>query len=267
MAPSIIQKKTDANVQKAKDIRDGKNKNFVFCEGEKNIEELLKSGWSLSALFCRSSTVTATKRLLTQFQRESPPIHVLSDEVMSYLSDLDTAPGFIALSKRNFAPRSKALVSSPLLLVLHELQLPQNVGALMRTAEAAGVNEIWLTQKTADAYSAKSIRGSSGSVFRMPIQQGLEWGATIDKLKQQNVIAVAADQNGTIDYDRFDWTTPVALVMGSEGTGFKESDLKLIPQTVRIPMLGSNESLNVGVAAAVCLFEAARQRRHKGSKS
>jgi 23S rRNA (guanosine2251-2'-O)-methyltransferase len=81
------------------------------------------------------------------------------------------------------------------------------------------------------------------------------------QLKTRDVALIGAIQKGKVDYDRADWTKPSALVMGSEGSGFTREELVLFNETIRIPMAGAVESLNVGSAAAICLFEAARQRR------
>jgi TrmH family RNA methyltransferase len=147
--------------------------------------------------------------------------------------------------------------------VIHNVQLPQNVGALIRTAEGAGVSDIYMTGSSADAWGPKALRGSSGSAFRVPIRKVAALAEALSELKTQGVRSVAATQNGKTAYDKVDWKQPSAVVMGSEGSGFSVEELALFDETLRIPMKGRVESLNVGSAAAVCLFEAARQRQYE----
>ncbi len=261
MTTKIIQKKTDPFVQDVKNIRDGEDKAFLFCEGENPIEELLRSGWVPTSIACRKDTLVKAKSLLATYKRPATPISILADAVMEYVSDLKSAPGLIALAKR--IPQEKKTINStnPLILVLHGQQLPQNVGGMIRSAEAAGVSAVWVTNNTVDPYNPKVIRGSSGSVFRVPFYEKNTLNSIIEDLKNRNIAIVAADQDGESPYDEFDWAHPVALVVGAEGGGFKTMVKNLFDKIIRIPMLGQLESLNVGVAAAVCLFEAARQRR------
>jgi tRNA G18 (ribose-2'-O)-methylase SpoU len=146
-------------------------------------------------------------------------------------------------------------------LILIGAQLPQNVGAMLRTAEGAGVVEVWICEATTDPFGPKAVRGSSGSCFRVPVRVGMRLDQALERLQSAGITPVAATQNGTIDYDRFDWRKPAALVLGAEGTGFSTEQEALFTTKLRIPMAGKIESLNVATAAAVCLFEAARQRR------
>jgi TrmH family RNA methyltransferase len=189
-------------------------------------------------------------------------LRVLPETVMSYCSDLSTPPGIIALAKpaRPILPLS----SVPLVLVLHGVQLPQNVGAMLRTAEGAGVTEVLVTRSTADPYGPKALRGSAGSAFRVPIGEPSQFSDVLSNLRKryEKINCLAATQNGKVSYDKVHWDGPSALIVGSEGAGFKEVELEQIDQTISIPMKGNVESLNVGIAAAVCLFEAARQRQH-----
>jgi tRNA G18 (ribose-2'-O)-methylase SpoU len=186
---------------------------------------------------------------------------------MEFVSDVKSPPGLVIICKRNQQTATESPTANPLILVLHGQQLPQNMGGMIRTAEGAGVTSIWVTQNTVDPLSAKSIRASSGSVFRMSLRRQKDLSDYVHALKKEKILVVAADQDGDIDYDGFDWSQPVALIMGAEGAGFADKEKEMFDRLVRIPMAGRLESLNVGVAAAICLFEAARQRRAKGKKS
>ncbi|MBV9079884.1 MAG: RNA methyltransferase, partial [Elusimicrobia bacterium] len=241
-------------------VRDGEDPGRVFCEGQRLVEELLKSGWPPQELYCAADQLDRVKEMLDRFSKPGVPVRVMTDPVMSFVSSVDTPPGVIAIAKK----RPSSLVrtaAAPLILVLNGLQLPQNVGAIFRTAEAAGVSEIWTTRGTADPFGPRALRGSSGSVFRIPVCPAGTLKEAAGVIASSGAALVGATQNGRVDYDRIDWTRPTALVLGSEGGGFSDEDAALFSETAKIPMAGSVESLNVAGAAAVCLFEAARQRR------
>ena len=260
MPAARIEKRTDPAVRFLRRVRDGDEPERVFCEGHRLLEELLKSGWPPQEIYSTAGHVERVKQLLSRFSREGAPLRVLSEDVMAFVSSVDSAPGVIAVAKKRPA-RPAPSGGMPLVLVLHGLQLPQNVGAILRTAEAAGVSEIWTTRGTADPFGPKALRGSSGSAFRLPIRAAASLTEAASAISTSGAVIVGATQNGRLAYDRLDWTRPIALVLGSEGGGFSEADAALLTETAKIPMAGSVESLNVAGAAAVCLFEAARQRR------
>lgn len=264
MAGTSIQKRSDPAVRLLRAIRDGKDDRHVFVEGSKAIGEMVRSGWAPHTLYCSVRARPEATRLRTGLSLPTLPIVTLSDDVMSFVSDLAAPPGLIAVAKRQ---ASAPLITSepPFHLVLSGLQLPQNVGALLRTAEAAGVHRVWLTKGTADPFGPKVIRGSSGSVFRVPVGSGrslLDVGAS---LKSQGMSLVATSAKASRDYDDFDWRGPVALAIGSEGAGFSADEERVFDVMVRIPMAGAVESLNAAAAAAVCMFEVARQRRREAT--
>ncbi len=258
-----VQSRSHSLVKNLRSIRDGEEKYFIFCEGFKVIEELLRSSLNPSEIYCVKEKEESVEKLLKFYQKTSVPLHLLSSDVMEFVSDVDSPPGVIAIARK---PREREqpeepLRKNPFFLIVHRVQLPQNVGSLLRTSEAAGVSEVWLTKGTADPYSPKGIRGSSGSIFRLKIKTEVDLAQGMAELQKKQFSVYTATQNGSKFYDEVDWKGAAALVLGSEGGGFSEDELRLFQNTIRIPMAGKVESLNVGTAAAVCLFEAARQRK------
>lgn len=259
MSAAKIDKRTDPAVRHLRRVRDGDDAERIFCEGFRLVEELLKSGWPPVEAFVTPQTAAKAEQLFARLGPTSPPVRVMSEDVMNFVSGVDSAPGLIVIARKRYAAGgSKGM---PLVLVLHGLQLPQNVGAVLRSAEAAGVSEVWTSKSTADPFNPKAIRGSSGSVFRLPVRPHGNLPDIVKDLKARGIFVVAANQGGAVSYERIDWAAPTALVVGSEGAGFTGTDASLFDQTIRIPMAGSVESLNVANAASICLFEAARQRR------
>jgi TrmH family RNA methyltransferase len=140
------------------------------------------------------------------------------------------------------------------------VQNPGNLGALLRSAEAAGATGALLTAGCADPLSWKALRGSMGSAFRLPHVRGLALEAALEALEARGVRVLATASDGERRYDEADLRGPVAILVGREGSGLPPAARRLAAASLRIPLRAPVESLNVGVAAALVLFEAARQR-------
>ena len=148
----------------------------------------------------------------------------------------------------------------PLVLVAAGVQNPGNLGGLLRTAEAAGASGAYLADGCADPFSWKALRGSMGSAFRLPHVRRVSLEEALRRLAARGVTVAAAAASG-MPCDAADLSGPLALVVGPEGTGLPDDVIARAGLRVAVPMLSPVESLNVGVAAGVLLFEAARQRR------
>jgi TrmH family RNA methyltransferase len=146
---------------------------------------------------------------------------------------------------------------------MHRINNPVNVGAILRTAEAAGASGTIATQHTSDPFSPKSLRGAMGSAFRLPVWFGPSYEEVIDWCRDRNLQTICATLNATRNHDEADWVKPSTIIMGPESEGLSEAEISLAGDSVRIPMQGLAESLNVAVAAGVLLYEAARQRTQR----
>jgi len=148
-----------------------------------------------------------------------------------------------------------------LLLVLDGVTDPHNLGACMRTAEAAGVQVVIVPKDRAAGLTAVARKAAAGSAERVPLVAVTNLSRTLEKLKQNGYWLVGLDGEGTDALFDVDLTGPMVLVMGAEGQGMRRLTREACDRLVRIPMKGEIESLNVSVATAVCLYEAVRQRR------
>lgn len=146
-------------------------------------------------------------------------------------------------------------------VVLHEVRDPGNVGTLIRTADAAGADLVLLTRTSVDPYSPKAVRASVGGLFHLPVLTGAESGSLLEALAARGITAAAT--SGYADSELFDVDLPdrIAWILGNEAHGLDGVTLAAAPLTVRIPLAGHAESLNVHTAATVCLFETLRRRR------
>jgi 23S rRNA (guanosine2251-2'-O)-methyltransferase len=148
-----------------------------------------------------------------------------------------------------------------LLLALDGVEDPQNLGALLRTADGAGVDGVVLTERRSAPLSPVAIKASAGASEHVRIARVVNLVRALEQLQAANIWSVGLDERGTLNYDEFDFTGSCVLVLGREGAGLHDLVRKTCDHLLRIPMTGGVSSLNVSAAGAVVLYEAARQRR------
>jgi RNA methyltransferase, TrmH family len=209
--------------------------------------------------------ILATDRWLTSAESRSILAHpglsvileVVNDNVMSAASQTQTPPGVLAVAPIHDRP----LPNQPtFLLILDQVANPGNLGTMLRTAAAAGVDGVLLGPGSVDAYNPKVVRGGMGAHLRLPIISA-DWAAIGQYLTGLSVWLAAA--NGSTSYTAVDWRSPSALIIGSEAAGAGEQADRLATGRVTIPMHQATESLNAAVAAGIILFEAVRQRGNR----
>jgi 23S rRNA (guanosine2251-2'-O)-methyltransferase len=148
-----------------------------------------------------------------------------------------------------------------LLLALDGVEDPQNLGALLRVADGAGVDGVVLTERRAAPLSPVAVKASAGASEHIRIARVVNLVRSLEELKKQNIWVIGLDERGECDYDEFDLTGNCVLVLGREGAGLHELVRRTCDHMLRIPMAGGVSSLNVSAAGAVVLYEAYRQRR------
>ena len=143
---------------------------------------------------------------------------------------------------------------------MHGINNPANAGAILRTAEAAGATGAVTTHGSTDLFSPKALRGAMGSSFRLPLWTGAEFSEALSWCAERGIRTVSADAVAGRSHTEIDWTRARALIVGAEATGLDAGEIAAADEAVRIPMRPPVESLNLAVATAVVLYEAARQR-------
>jgi 23S rRNA (guanosine2251-2'-O)-methyltransferase len=151
--------------------------------------------------------------------------------------------------------------AAPLLLALDGVEDPQNLGALLRSADGAGVTGVLLTERRSAPLSAVALKASAGAAEHVRIARVVNLVRALEQVKAANIWCVGLDERGTMDYTEYDFTTPCLLVLGREGAGLHDLVRRSCDHLLRIPMAGKVASLNVSAAGAVVLYEAYRQRR------
>jgi TrmH family RNA methyltransferase len=232
---------------------------FVI-EGVRLIEEAAGAG-IVPALVLYAARVDEEPRahiLLDRLRAATPKVYAVSDAVMQAVSSTEAPQGIAAVVSFVELPLPTPL---QFVLILDAVRDPGNVGTILRSARAAGVDAVFFAPGTADPYNDKVVRAAMGAHFRVPLRVA-PW-KDIHSLLHGIPRVYLADARGEIDYARADWSRPVALIVGGEAEGASDAAKEIATARVNIPMRGGAESLNAAMAATVLLFEAARQSRRK----
>ncbi len=243
------------HIRRLQDDRRYRRREAAFVvEGSRWITEIITAGRRPQLILASESWLSeeVNQRLIRQLDVQP---QLASDTVMDRAGDTQSSPGVLAVVPIEFLPWPEEL---SLVLVLDRLTNPGNLGAMLRSASAAGTDGVLLSPGCVDPFNPKVVRGAMGAQLRLPIIEA-EWAEIGQQLTGLNVWLAAID--GAFSYDSIDWRAPSALIIGSEAVGAGHQAISLAGQTVRIPMSKKTESLNATVAASVIMFEAARQRR------
>src|SRR5215212_1675515 len=267
MTSATINSRKNQLAQRARAVRDGREKESVFVEGVRLCEEALRASVGFELVLYTRSLAEDVRgaSLLEKLQEVCRNTQPVSEDVLESISDTKTPQGVVALVRRPQTGRERIerAAGVPLVVVMHRANNPSNAGAVLRVAEAAGATGVVLTKGSTDPLSPKSLRGSMGSAFRLPLwtgptlEEALQWCAA----RGIRTVATAADAPSL--HTEIDWTTPRAVLLGPEAGGLSEDELRAAGEAVRIPMRAPVESLNLATALAVVLYEAARQRNFR----
>ena len=190
------------------------------------------------------------------------PYEILSDNVFERVSDTQTPQGIFCVVKQpEYTLQELLKKENPHFVVLDNLQDPGNLGTIVRTAEGAGVDAVFMSKDCVDIYNPKTIRSTMGSIYRVPFIYIEDIPNLLDVFKQNGIQSYAAHLDGKNAYDQENYKEGTAILIGNEGNGLREEVWKNADILVRIPMCGQVESLNAAIAASVLMFEVFRQRR------
>lgn len=186
---------------------------------------------------------------------------IFSDRVFKEASDTMTPQGVMAvISMKTWDWKSLFRGERRLILILESLQDPGNLGTILRTGEGAGIDGVILNHTSVDPYMPKVIRSTMGSIYRVPIAVAEDLEPVVSSLKDSGVRVFAAHLKGRKSYYEQDYLKDTCFMIGNEANGLSEPLAQMATDYIRIPMSGQVESLNAGVAAALLMYEAKRQR-------
>jgi RNA methyltransferase, TrmH family len=250
-ADEVVRSRSNPLVARLRALKARADADLALVEGPKLLAEAVSAGVAIVAVAAAPDA---------QVPAVDVPVRRVAADVLASLSEMETSQGVLAIARRPSFDETHLYRGVPLVLVAAGVQNPGNLGGLLRTAEAAGATGAYLADGCADPFSWKALRGSMGSAFRLPHLRRLPLADALARLAARGVTIAAAAASG-MPCHAADLRGPLALVVGPEGAGLPEDVVAGADLRLAVPMRAPVESLNVGVAAGVLLFEAARQRR------
>jgi len=241
------------------------------------VEEALKAGRRRfdHVLVARERDDQRLDQLVAFCRQAGVRVRQESREQLTLMAKTPAHQGVVALVRPQeslsiedlYAPISANPATRRLLLALDGVEDPQNLGALLRVADGAGVDGIILTERRSAPISPVAVKASAGAAEHLRIARVVNLVRALEDLKRQNLWIIGLDERGTADYDQFDLTGDCVIVLGREGAGLHDLVRRTCDHLLRIPMAGGVSSLNVSAAGAVVLYEAFRQRRNAAANA
>lgn len=235
---------------------------LFVVEGQREIEHCIACGYEIVEVFTVDSLQFTVDSLQSTVDYPATRVTPQVYEKMAYRGSTE---GIIAVARckehnlSNLSIQGNQSNHSPLIVVLESVEKPGNLGAILRTAEAAAVDAVIVCDPLTDIYNPNLIRASIGGVFSVPVA-ACSSKECIDFLKENKIRILTAQLQDSYDYYDYDMRQATALVMGTESTGLSQQWRDAADVHIRIPMLGRLDSLNVSVSTAILIYEAVRQR-------
>jgi TrmH family RNA methyltransferase len=235
-----------------------------LAEGPQVVLEALHAGAGVAEVFV-SAELPALHEVIAAAEARGVPVTRATASVIAALSEAATPQGAVAVVDAPSFSLDELPETADLVLVLAAVRDPGNAGTLIRSAVAAGADAVVLPKGAVDPLHPKTVRATAGALFRVPLLGGGEAERSLRALRARGFTLVGADTRAPRAPEEIDLTRPTALVLGNEAWGLPPDLATLLDERVGIPMPGPAESLNVGIAGSILLFEAVRQRRGRGS--
>ena len=246
-------------IQLQEKVKGRKQSGTFLIEGKREVELAIKGGYEIETVLFLSEMIPE-KDILKLIKNNAECIEI-SKEVYQKLAYRDSTEGIIAIAKsKSLSLSDLKLSQNPLILVAEAPEKPGNIGALLRTADAANLDAVIIANPKSDLYNPNIVRSSVGCLFTRQIATG-STSEIIEFLKEKNINIYCATLQNSTSYDTQDYTKPTALVVGAEDIGLSQEWRNNATQNIIIPMEGQIDSMNVSVAAAILIFEAKRQRK------
>jgi RNA methyltransferase, TrmH family len=243
-----------------------KQQNLIVIEGEIEIEMAIKGGFEVIQLFFCTKLLTKNYpeknylEKLKNISKNAIQLTEVTEQVFEKIAYRDGSMGVVALAKpKKISFETLKLSQNPLLLVLEKVEKPGNLGAILRTADAANVDAVIICDPQTDIYNPNVIRSGIGCVFTKQVV-ACSNKECIAFLKEKDISIFSTALTASKPYTEINFTVAAAIVMGTEATGLTQEWMENSTQNIIIPMLGEIDSMNVSVSAAIVVFEALRQR-------
>lgn len=247
------------NIVKLLDAKQRREQNRILIEGEREIFLAVSSGIEIETLFYCAELAKGEYDVLHKISEKN--VFVVTPDVFTKIAYREHPDGFLAVAvPKNINLSDVVLKKDPLIIVLEKVEKPGNLGAILRTADAAQADAILICEPRTDIFNPNVIRASMGTVFANQVvactnEEALSW------LAENRIKSYSAALTAKMDYIDVDWREGAAIVLGTEYEGLSDFWLKNCVAQIKIPMAGKIDSLNVSNTAAILVFEALRQRR------
>ncbi len=226
-----------------------------LAEGVRLVEEAFAANWPFRFVLHSDDLSERGKKLIEKLEDKKIDVEKVENALLQSLSETETSQGILAVLNESRIPIPKF---PNFVLIPDSIRDPGNLGTLLRTADAAGVQAVLIPPETTDAFVPKVIRAGMGAHFRLSMQT-MSWEEIRERTKGLQLFL--ADMDGQSCWET-DFRQPLALIVGGEAEGASEQARKLANTFVKIPMAGKTESLNAAVAGSVLMFEVMRQRKN-----
>ena len=239
--------------------KERREKGLFIIEGLKEVEKAVIGDYLFDSIYYCPDLVS--EELINRlFSQRGISIEQISKKIYDTVAYRENSGGIIACAKvKKHNLNDLKLSDNPLLLVIESVEKPGNLGALLRTADASGIDAVVISDPHTDIFNPNVVRSSIGCLFTVPLATAT-FEETILWLKQQEIKTFCAALTASTPYHEVNFKQPCAIVMGTESTGLTDEWLKESDQNIIIPMHGAADSMNVSTSAAVLIFEAIRQR-------
>lgn len=235
-----------------------KQSGTFLIEGKREIELAIKGDYELETILFLPDLIS--KDQINKLSNNSFDLIEINKEVYQKLAYRDTTEGILAIAKmKSHVLSDLILPENPLILVMESIEKPGNIGAMLRTCDAANIDAVIIANPKTDLYNPNIVRSSVGCLFTNQIATGTT-DDVIQFLKDKNISIFSATLQNSNAYHQENYTNPTALVVGTEATGLTQAWRDHSMQNILIPMQGEIDSMNVSVASAILLYEAKRQR-------
>lgn len=267
-----ITSRDNPKIKSARRVRDGLEKDSIFVEGLRLAEEVSRSRLKISDVFFTEDFAHTSRGKQFLESAETSNLAEVSAKIFDALADTKNSQGVVLIcekpstNRQNIEAKLSENPKTPLVVLLHQINNPSNLGAILRTCEAVDVSGVITTKNSADAFSPKALRGAMGASMRLPMWTNADFAEVLEWAKDKNLTSVCADVSAKKSYSEIDWKKPRLLIFGSEAHGLSTEEFQKVDESLVIPMENSVESLNLAVSAGVILFEAKRQNAETRTK-
>lgn len=263
-AVKSITSRKNTNIQRVKKLLSSSqfrhSERAFMIEGVRLVEEAARSNWTIIEVYYSENLNDRGKQLINDLSQRGIAIFQVSEIIMNDITETESPQGIVAV----LGIRQLSLLKEPdFILILDAIRDPGNVGTILRTASAAGVDMVVVAPETADPFSPKVLRAGMGAQLNLPVQV-LDWPGIYKFIKTKGDLEVLlADKQGGPEFWNTDLHMPIALIVSNEAVGPSQAARDLSSSILTIPMPGRSESLNAAIAASLIIYEVIRQRQIK----